>query len=116
LRFAALAQRAVSYAASPSWRDWVRILTLDGAKAFGVDAQIGSLEAGKRADVIALRTHRLAYASMPDPYAALVLVARSEDVVMTMVDGRILYQDGQFAGLDVPALRQEVARQLETLA
>jgi cytosine/adenosine deaminase-related metal-dependent hydrolase len=56
LRFGALAQRAVSYAASPTWRDWVRMLTLDGAKAFGVDTQIGSLEAGKRADVIAVRT------------------------------------------------------------
>jgi aminodeoxyfutalosine deaminase len=116
LRFAALAQRAVSYAASPSWRDWVRMLTLDGAKVFGVDAQIGSLEAGKRADVIAVRTHRLAYTSTPDPYTALALIARSEDVEMTMVDGHILYQDGQFAGLDVPALQQEVARWVEAVA
>jgi cytosine/adenosine deaminase-related metal-dependent hydrolase len=115
LRFAALAQRAVSYAASPSWRDWIRMLTLDGAKVFGVDAHIGSLEVGKRADVIALRTHRLAYASMPDPYAALVLVARSEDVTFTMVDGRVLYHDGRWMGLDVPALRQEVGRWLEAI-
>jgi hypothetical protein len=43
------------------------------------------------------------------------LVARSEDVAMTMVDGRILYQDGQFAGLDVPALQQEVGRWLEAI-
>jgi cytosine/adenosine deaminase-related metal-dependent hydrolase len=116
LRFAALAQRAVSYAASPSWRDWVRMLTLDGAKVFGVDAQIGSLEAGKRADVIAVRTHRLAYISTPDPYAALALIACSEDVAMTMVDGYILYQDGRFTGLDVQALRQEVARWVEVVA
>jgi len=68
---------------------------------------------GKRADVIALRTHRLAYASMPDPYAALVLVARSEDVTFTMVDGRVLYHDGRWMGLDVPALRREVGRWLE---
>jgi cytosine/adenosine deaminase-related metal-dependent hydrolase len=115
LRFAALAQRAVSYAASPTWRDWVRMLTLDGAKAFGVDTQIGSLEAGKRADVIAVRTHRLAYTSTPDPYTALALIARSEDVAMTMVDGHILYQDGQFAGLDVPALQQEIAQWIGTL-
>jgi hypothetical protein len=44
------------------------------------------------------------------------LVARSEDVTFTMVDGRVLYHDGRWMGLDVPALRQEVARQLETLA
>jgi cytosine/adenosine deaminase-related metal-dependent hydrolase len=116
LRFAVLAQRAVSYAASPTWRDWVRMLTLDGAKAFGIDTQIGSLEAGKRADVIAVRTHRLAYASMPDPYTALALIARSEDVAMTMVDGHILYQEGRFTLLDIQALRQEVARQVEAVA
>lgn len=113
LRFAALAQRATSYAASPSWRDWIRTLTLDGAKVFGVDAQIGSLEAGKCADVIAVRTHRLAYTSMPDPYAALALIACSADVAMTMVDGHILYQDGRFTRLEVQALRQEVARWVE---
>jgi cytosine/adenosine deaminase-related metal-dependent hydrolase len=116
LRFAALVQRSVSYAANPTWREWVRLLTLDGAKAFGVDTQIGSLEAGKRADVIAVRTHRLAYASMPDPYAALALIARSEDVAMTMVDGHILYQEGRFTLLDIQALRQEVARQVEAVA
>lgn len=108
LRFAALAQRAVSYSAHPSWRDWIGMLTLDGAKVFGVDEQIGSLGAGKRADIIAVRTHRLAFSSMPDPYAALVLVARSEDVALTMVDGRILYRDDEFTGLDVAAVRAQV--------
>lgn len=105
LRFAALAQRAVSYSAQPTWRDWISLITLEGAKAFGVDSQIGSLEAGKRADIVAVRTHRLAFSSMPDPYAALVLVARSEDVALTMVDGRILYHDGKFTGFDVAQIR-----------
>lgn len=109
LRFAALAQRAVSYAAAPTWRDWVRMATLDAAQVFGLEAHIGSLEVGKRADIIAVRTHRLAYASMPDPYAALVLIARSEDIALTMVDGHILYQDGRHTTLDAQALRQEVA-------
>lgn len=115
LRFAALAQRAASYAAHPTWRDWISMLTLEGAKAFGIDAQIGSLEAGKRADVIAVRTHRLAFSNMPDPYAALVLVARSEDVALTMVDGRILYRDGKFTGLDTEKLRAQVQESLQGL-
>ncbi|MCS7300170.1 MAG: amidohydrolase family protein, partial [Fimbriimonadales bacterium] len=110
LRFAALAQRAASYSAQPIWRDWISMLTLDGAKAFGVDTQVGSLEVGKRADIVAVRTHRLAFSSMPDPYAALVLVARSEDVALTMVDGRILYRDGKFTGLDVAATQASVSQ------
>jgi 5-methylthioadenosine/S-adenosylhomocysteine deaminase len=116
LRYAALAQRAATYAAAPSWRDWVRILTLDGARVFGVDAHIGSLEVGKCADITVLRTRRLAYTSMPDPYAALVLVAHSADVALTMVNGQILYRDGQFTTIDVPRLRQEVSRWTEVIS
>lgn len=109
LRFAALAQRATSYAAQPTWRDWLSMLTLDGAKVFGVDEQIGSLEAGKRADIIAVRTHRLAFSHVPDPYAALVLIARSEDVALTMVEGRIVYRDGKLTGLDAAGLRASLS-------
>lgn len=115
LRFAALAQRAASYAARPTWQEWVRMLTLDGAKAFGVDARLGSLEAGKSATLIALRTTRSAYISMPDPYAALALVARSEDVALTMVDGRILYRDGQLLGMDTVNLRRTITDMLSAL-
>lgn len=115
LRFAALAQRAASYAARPSWREWVGMLTLEAARVFGVDAQVGSLEAGKRADVIAVRTHRLAFSSMPDPYAALVLVARSEDVAFTMCDGQILYRDGQFTALDTETLHAQLRELLHGL-
>ncbi|MFN7016692.1 MAG: amidohydrolase family protein, partial [Fimbriimonadales bacterium] len=91
----------------------VGMLTLEGARVFGVDAQVGSLEAGKRADIIAVRTHRLAFLSMPDPYAALVLAARSEDVALTMVDGRILYRDGAFTTLAPDASRAETLRILQ---
>lgn len=108
LRFAALVQRAYSYASQPTWRDWIGMLTLDGAKVFGVHEQVGSLEAGKRADIIAVRTSRSAFTSMPDPYAALVLVARSEDVALTMVDGQVLYRDGTLTTLDVKAVRHQV--------
>jgi 5-methylthioadenosine/S-adenosylhomocysteine deaminase len=75
--------------------------TLEGARSLGVADQIGSLEPGKRADIVAVRTNRLAFNQMPDPYAALVLIARSEDVALTMVDGNILYQDGAWHTLQV---------------
>ena len=101
MRFGALMQRAHAYTAQPSWRDWVAMATLEGARSLGVADQIGSLEPGKRADIIAVRTTRLAFHQMPDPYAALVLIARSEDVALTMVEGTILYQDGTWHTLEV---------------
>ncbi len=108
LRFGALIQRAHAYTAQPSWRDWVAIATLEGARSLGIDDQIGSLEVGKCADIIAVRTHRLAFSQMPDPYSALVLVARGEDVAMTMVDGTILYQDGTWHTLEPTKIRAKL--------
>lgn len=108
MRFGALMQRVHAYTAQPSWRDWVAIATLEGARSLGIDDQIGSLEPGKHADIIAIRTHRLAFSQMPDPYAALVLVARGEDVAMTMVDGVILYQDGDWRTLEPDKIRVKV--------
>jgi len=108
LRYGALMQRAHAYTAQPSWRDWVTLATLGGAASLGVDNQIGSLEPGKRADIIALRTQRLAFSQMPDPYAALVLVARSEDVACVIVDGAILYQDGNWCTIEPDKIRAKL--------
>jgi 5-methylthioadenosine/S-adenosylhomocysteine deaminase len=116
LRFGALVQRAHAYTAQPSWRDWVAIATLEGARSLGVEDQIGSLVPGKRADIIALRTNRLAFSQMPDPYAALVLIARSEDVALTMVDGIILYQDGTWRTLEPDKIRAKVSELLAQAA
>ena len=112
MRFGALMQRAHAYTAQPSWRDWVAIATLEGARSLGADDQIGSLEPGKRADLIAVRTHRLAFSQMPDPYAALVLVAQGEDVALTMVDGVILYQDGNWRTLEPDTVRAKIREKI----
>ncbi|MFQ3612053.1 MAG: amidohydrolase family protein, partial [Fimbriimonadales bacterium] len=114
VRTAALLQRASSYSAVPSWRDWVAMLTLESAKAFGVGDTTGSLEVGKSADLIAVKTQRLAYTGTPDPYSALVLVTRSEDVALTMVRGEILYQEGNWRTLDPAQTRKSLRPILET--
>jgi cytosine/adenosine deaminase-related metal-dependent hydrolase len=66
----------------------LRMATLDGARALGWGGQVGSLEAGKRADVIAVRL------AAGDPTAALVGQATAADVQMTMVEGLVIF-DGQ---------------------
>lgn len=67
----------------------VTMCTLGGASALGMTAQIGSLEPGKRADVIALAIDHLEDA---DPYGSLVRQASEKSVVLSMVDGKILYR------------------------
>ena len=72
----------------------LRMATLDGARALGWDHLIGSLEVGKRADIIAVRLPEgeRAPADMP---AALVEGATADDVRMTMVDGAVVFEGGE---------------------
>lgn len=67
----------------------VTMATLGGAAALGMATEIGSLTPGKRADLIALALDRLDDA---DPYRSLLLQASEKSVVLTMVDGTVLYR------------------------
>jgi 5-methylthioadenosine/S-adenosylhomocysteine deaminase len=93
-------------AALDSWQV-LRMATITGAKAIGLDHEIGSIEAGKRADVIAVRTDtpRMTPLFGDGPYFNLqhnlVHAVRGGDVTMTMVDGRILVEDGVLKTADI---------------
>ncbi len=83
----------------------VRIATLGGAEALGLDAEVGSLEAGKRADLIAVDVSRSHFAPIADPYSALVYGANQDDVRLTVVGGRELYRDRVHTDVDADAVR-----------
>ncbi len=70
----------------------VRMVTLDAARALGVDGLLGSLEVGKRADLTVISGYR------GDPYGALLL-AQPMSVRLVMVDGSVLYGDSQLVGI-----------------
>ncbi|MEJ2678373.1 MAG: amidohydrolase family protein, partial [Gemmatimonadota bacterium] len=86
----------------------LRMATLDGARALGLDDRIGSLEPGKDADLCAVRLGGIHTVPTADPTAALFHAARGTDVVLAMVQGRVLYRDGVFSTLDVDALRPRI--------
>lgn len=83
----------------------VRIATLGGAEALGMEAEVGSLEAGKRADLIAVDVSRSHFAPIADPYSALVYGANQDDVKLTVVGGRELFRDRVHVGVDADAIR-----------
>jgi len=89
-------------------RDALGLATLAGAEALGLADQVGSLEAGKFADIIAVDLSGPHAEPVHDVEAALVWSASARDVVFTMVEGEVLYEDGRFSRLDEPALRQEI--------
>ncbi len=84
----------------------VYIATLGAADALGLADQVGSLEAGKYADLIAVDTSRSHFAPVEDPYSALVYGANQDDVTFTCVGGRVLYHDRVLRSLDAEAVRQ----------
>lgn len=69
--------------------------TLRAAQALGIDDKVGSLEVGKRADVVAIDLSGSHQTPTADPVSALVGSVANADVAMTMVDGNILYERGR---------------------
>lgn len=102
-------------AAMDSWQV-LRMATIIGAKAIGLDHEIGSLEPGKRADIIAVRTDtpRMTPLFGDGPYFNLqhnlVHAVRGGDVSMTMVDGKILVEDGVLKTADIGGIIAEIHR------
>jgi 5-methylthioadenosine/S-adenosylhomocysteine deaminase len=74
-------------------RDVLWMATRAGARTLGLDREIGSLEVGKKADVIVVDRDRPHLAPGPDPYSTLVYAARGSDVRTAIVDGQVLVDD-----------------------
>lgn len=70
--------------------------TIGGARALRMDDQIGSLEIGKKADIIAVDMAGSLHPSTEDPVSAVVNTSSGQDVCMTMVGGKILYEQDQW--------------------
>jgi cytosine/adenosine deaminase-related metal-dependent hydrolase len=90
----------------------LELATTNGARAAGFD-RLGTLRAGQRADVIGITTDRTRATPLHDPLSHLVYAAHGDDVVFTMVDGRVRYEDGEHVGVDADAVRERATREAE---
>ncbi len=88
--------------------------TRNGAKLQGRE-DTGALEAGKKADIIALDTTKPHMYPNLDPLALTVYSAQGSDVAMTMVDGKILYENGEFLTLDADKIMYEARAAVKRL-
>lgn len=85
----------------------IKMATVNGAKALGRD-NTGVLKIGKKADIIALDLDKPHLMPNDRNYDALICyAAEASDVCMTIVDGKILYKDGEFTTLDYDKIKYE---------
>ncbi|MFJ8793005.1 amidohydrolase family protein [Streptomyces sp. NPDC102462] len=90
--------------------------TLGGARALGRADELGSVEAGKKADLVLLKNdHSPVAFPVLNPYGHVVFQAQRGDVHTVVVDGRVVKHDHRLLGIDLAAVRREVERTVEHL-
>jgi len=105
LWLAALMASARDGAGALPARDALELATLGGARALGLEGRIGSIEVGKRADVAVVDLGR--HEPDGDVYTGLVYSARAEDVRTTIVDGRVVVEEGRLLTMNAASIRAE---------
>jgi 5-methylthioadenosine/S-adenosylhomocysteine deaminase len=84
----------------------LRMATIDGARALGLDREVGSLESGKSADITAIDLRGAGYSETPDPAALLIYSGSGRDVQHVWVAGEQLVRDRQLVRRDFADIRQ----------
>jgi 5-methylthioadenosine/S-adenosylhomocysteine deaminase len=93
--------------------DWA---TRGGSKALGMDSVVGSLEAGKKADVVLLKNDDSPVMfPILNPYGHVAFQAQRGDVDTVLVNGKIVKRDHKLVGVDLAAARAEVGRTIDHL-
>lgn len=100
MRTAALLQKAMHGPEVLTARRVLRMATIDGARAMGLDAEIGSLEAGKRADVTVIRMGGLHSTPAAEVVSALVYSSQASDVDTVVIDGKLVMRDRKLLTID----------------
>ena len=112
MKLAALIQKGIHRDASVITADQViRMATRGGAKAIGMEKLLGTLEVGKKADMILFDPRHLKSFPSHDAEATVVYAASEENIDTTIVNGKIVYQKGVFAGGRSEA---ELIREIDT--
>jgi cytosine/adenosine deaminase-related metal-dependent hydrolase len=94
----------------------VRMATVEGARALGLGDEIGSLEPGKKADIVVMRANRVHQVPSASVYSQIVYASRASDVEAVLVDGRVLVREGRLTVDDEEEIAAEAAQQARRVA
>ncbi|MCL2381495.1 MAG: amidohydrolase [Treponema sp.] len=109
IKTAALLQKYISGdPAALSAYEAIKMATVNGAAGQGRENETGRIQPGYDADIIMLNLDAPHLFPLYDPCAAVAYAARGSDVCMTMVQGRVLYENGEYKTIDMEKIRYEV--------
>jgi 5-methylthioadenosine/S-adenosylhomocysteine deaminase len=88
----------------------LRMATIEGAKALGMEDRVGSLECGKKADIIILDTKKPHLTPLYHPVSHLVYAAKGSDVSHSIINGQLVMEDRRLLTIDLPELIREIRK------
>jgi 5-methylthioadenosine/S-adenosylhomocysteine deaminase len=117
MRWALAVGRIQEGAVTQAWQPETvfEMATMAGARAMGLEQEIGSLEIGKSADLVALDFRRPHLTPNTNPLGNLVHVAHGRDVALVLVDGEILVEDSAPTRVDADEIRRDAARAIKAV-
>lgn len=115
MRTAALIQKALHGAEVLPARTMLKMATIDGARALGLDKEIGSIEPGKRADLTLIDLETLHTTPRPDPISTIVYAAEAANVDTVIIDGVAVMRDRKLTTLDEQRVIEAASQQARLL-
>ncbi|MGI8831315.1 MAG: amidohydrolase family protein, partial [Nitrososphaeraceae archaeon] len=101
MKFGALLQKAFTENSTimPA-SEVLRLATIEGAKAIGVENELGSLEVGKKADIVIVDINKPHTVPMYDPVSTLVYSSNGNDVDTVIINGEVIIEKSKFTSID----------------
>ena len=90
--------------------DILKMSTIEGAKVLGMDNQIGTLEVGKKADMIFIKNDKLHLCPENDVCANIVYSANGADVDTVIIDGKVIMQNRKMINIDEKQVMRNVKK------
>jgi 5-methylthioadenosine/S-adenosylhomocysteine deaminase len=116
MRSAALLQKVRRGPQALPARRALRLATIDGARALGLEKEIGSIEEGKRADLMLINLDKLHLTPQPDIVSTIVYSAERSDVETVIIDGRLMMKKRQLLTMNEDEIKALAAQQSKRLA
>ena len=116
MRLASLIQKPFYGADAMKAETTFRMATIEGAKALGLDKEVGSIEVGKKGDIVLLNLNNV-HNPVNDSniYSSIVYSSRPENVDSVMINGKWIYRKGEFTAIDIDRVLKESRDELTDL-